>query len=103
MKTGKMHSANRESSLENGSSNFDRYEVLSLLWKNAQWLDEKIHKRQLKLNDVLKQRVYMVQVQSGLCKAILYGLKDEELEFRVVELEEKLKNGVLIPHEQNKS
>ena len=32
------------------------------------------------------------QVQSGLCKAILYGLKDDELELRVIELEEKLQD-----------
>jgi len=103
VKIGKMHSANRESSSKNGSSNFDRHEVLSLLWKNAQWLDEKIHKRQLKLNGVLKQRVYMVQVLGQQCKCLLYGLKDDELELRVIELEEKLKDGVLIPNEQRKT
>ena len=102
MRLGKMHCVNRESSSKNGSFNFDRHEVLSLLWKNAQWLDEKIHKKQLKLNDALKQRVYMVQVQNSLCKSILYGLKDEELESRIKELEKTLENCVVIPrHEQN--
>ena len=33
---------------------------------------------------------------------MLSGLKDEELELRVMELEEKLKNGVLIPKPEAK-
>ena len=39
----------------------------------------------------------MAQVYNQLCKTLLYGLKDKELELRILELEEKLKNGVLIP------
>ena len=35
-------------------------------------------------------------------QTILMGLKDEELEIRLMELEEKLKNGVLIPKPEEK-
>ena len=54
-----------------------------------------------------KKLVHPVRVT--LCRAAIYGysvmlsgLKDEELELRIIELEEKLKNGVLIPLEQRK-
>ena len=39
----------------------------------------------------LKQLVYMAQVYNQLCRTVLYALKDEELELRIMELEEKLK------------
>ena len=84
---------------EKASLQFTRYDVLALLWKNAEWLNEKIHKRQLKINQALRQRVYMVQVQSGVCKTIFGGLKDEELELRVKALEEIIEEGVVIPGE----
>ena len=71
------------------------------MWQNAEWLDDKIHLKQLKANGALRQRVYMVQVQSGVCKVILSGLKDEELEQRIKKLEELISNGVVIPGEQN--
>lgn len=41
----------------------------------------------------------MAQIYNQLCRTVLYGLKDEELELRVLELEEKLKNGVVVPVE----
>jgi len=94
-----MKAVNRERASQKGSLQFDRYDVLSLLWKNAQWLDKKVHKKQLKINGALRQRVYMVQVQNSLCKSILYGLKDEELELRLIELEKKIENAVIIPKE----
>jgi len=34
---------------------------------------------------------------------VLSGLKDEELESRVMEFEEKLKNGILIPKPEEKN
>lgn len=86
--------------MERASLQFTRYDVLALLWRNAAWLDKQIHKKQLKISNALKQRVYMVQVQSGVCKALIYGLKDEELELRVKELEETIRKGVVIPVEQ---
>lgn len=91
---------NTETSSQDSSLGFTRYDVLSRLWKNAQWLDDKIHLKQLKINPALRQRVYMVQVQSGVCKTILAGLKDEELEQRVKALEEIIREGVVIPNEQ---
>jgi len=88
-----------EATAKKDSLKFDRYDVLSLLWKNAEWLNDKIHLKQLKVNPALRQRVYMVQVQSGVCKTILSGLKDEELELRVKKLEETIKNAVVIPND----
>ena len=44
----------------------------------------------------------MTQVHNQLCKTVIYGLKDEELELRVKELEKKLKNGILIPKPEAK-
>jgi len=44
----------------------------------------------------------MVQVQCSVCKTILSGLKDEELELRVKALEEQLKDAVLIPKNESK-
>jgi hypothetical protein len=42
----------------------------------------------------------MVQTQNSLCKSILYGLKDEELELRIEKLEQAIKEGVVIPREK---
>ena len=89
-----------ETSSQSACLEFTRYDVLSRLWKNAEWLNDKIHLKQLKVNGALRQRVYMVQVQSGVCKVILSGLKDEELEQRVKALEDLIENGVVIPGEQ---
>jgi len=77
-----------------------RIDVLMALWTRAQWLNNRIsdvdcEKRQV--TPKLKQLVYMTQVHSQLCKTILYGLKDEELELRINELETQLKDGILIP------
>lgn len=91
---------NEQEGSDQPSLEFTRYDVLAKLWKNAEWLDKKIHLKQLKVNGALRQRVYMVQVQSGVCKVILAGLKDEELELRVKKLEELMKDAVMIPHEQ---
>jgi hypothetical protein len=77
-----------------------RSEVLLRLWDRAVWLDQTINAVDSNKKNVtpkLKQLVYMSQVYNQLCKTVLYALKDEELELRIMELEEKLKNGVLIP------
>ena len=47
-------------------------------------------------------RVKLLRASIYACSVLLSGLKDEELELRVLELEEKLKNGVLIPIEKRK-
>ena len=44
----------------------------------------------------------MATVECQISKVLLYGLKDEEVELRVLELEEKLKNGILIPKPEEK-
>jgi hypothetical protein len=46
---------------------------------------------------VLPIRVKLLRAAIYGYSVVLSGLKDEELELRVLELEEKLKNGVLIP------
>lgn len=77
-----------------------RTDVLASLWTRAQWLDKaqkEVDEDKKQVTPKLKQLVYMAQVHSQLCKTILYGLKDEELELRVIELETQLKNGILIP------
>lgn len=47
-------------------------------------------------------RVKLLRASIYGCSVLLSGLKDEELEIRILELEEKLKNGVLIPNEKYK-
>jgi hypothetical protein len=51
---------------------------------------------------VLPIRVKLLRAAIYGYSVVLSGLKDEELEIRVVELEEKLKNGVLIPKPEAK-
>lgn len=82
-----------------------RSDVLLTIWNRAKWLDETINKvdqNKRKVTPKLKKQIYMAQVYNQLCKTLLYGLKDEELELRIKELEEKLANGVLIPLEVRK-
>ena len=51
---------------------------------------------------VLAIRVKLLRAAIYGYSVLLSGLKDEELELRVMELEEKLKNGVLIPKPEEK-
>jgi len=51
---------------------------------------------------VLPIRVKLLRAAIYGYSVVLSGLKDEELELRVLELEEKLKNGVLIPKPEEK-
>ena len=82
-----------------------RCDVLLALWKRAAWLDETINavdRNKKRVTPKLRTQIYMTQVYNQLCKTVIYGLKDEELELRVLELEEKLKNGILIPKPEAK-
>lgn len=81
---------------------FDRTDVLEKLWRRAKWLEAKIDNQRLKLNPNLKVRASLVSKECRIYQTILMGLKDEELEIRLMELEEKLKNGVLIPKPEEK-
>ena len=76
---------------------FDRTDVLEKLWSRAKWLEAKIDNQRVKLNANLKVRASLVSKECRICQTILMGLKDEELEIRLMELEKKLKNSVLIP------
>jgi hypothetical protein len=51
---------------------------------------------------VLPIRVKLLRAAIYGYSVVLSGLKDEELELRVLELEEKLKNAVLIPKSEEK-
>jgi hypothetical protein len=79
-----------------------RSDVLLALWRRHEWLRSKIDKRQTQITPALKYRVYMATVECQISKVLLYGLKDEEVELRVLELEEKLKNSILIPKPKEK-
>jgi hypothetical protein len=81
---------------------FDRTDVLMKLWNRAMWLEHRIDNRRTKLDPNLKARASLVSKECRIYQIILMGLKDEELELRVMELEEKMKNGVLLPNEQHK-
>jgi hypothetical protein len=77
-----------------------RSDVMLALWNRAVWLDQAIKAVDSNKKNVtpkLMQLVYMAQVYNQLCRTVLYGLKDEELELRIMELEEKLKNSVILP------
>ena len=80
-----------------------RTDVLSELWLDFNQVKEiskavKEHPEQLVPE--LRCQIYIYQVRSQIGKTIISGLKDEELEIRVKDLEEKLKNGVLIPRNE---
>jgi hypothetical protein len=79
---------------------FTRTDVLEKLWSRAQWMAKKIDNRNTQFTPNLKARASLVEKERRLYQSILNGLKDEELEMRILELEEKLKNGVLIPKPQ---
>ncbi len=77
-----------------------RSDILLALWKNYHILKdlrEAIEQNKKDVSPKNKFQVYIIQVQAQLCKAILAGLSDQELELRLKVLEEKLANGVLIP------
>jgi hypothetical protein len=71
-------------------------DVLLALWNRHNWIKHRIENRQTQITPELKRRLYMATVECQICKTLLYGLKDEELEQRILDLEEKLKDGVLI-------
>lgn len=87
MKLSLDESVNSEGAEQKPSLEFNRIDVLALLWNRIKWLDVQIDKKQLKINHALRQRVYMAQVECGLCKTVLFGLKDQELDQLALEIE----------------
>jgi hypothetical protein len=82
-----------------------RAEVLTALWGDYGFLKdlrEAIDQDRKKPSQKTKFQVYIIQVQASVCKAILQGLTDQEIELRVIELETKLANSILIPKEKEK-
>ena len=84
------------------------FEINEIVNRNMvlQWLKEDISflRKMARSKNPIKNpiRVKLLRASIYGCSVLLSGLKDEELEIRIVELEEKLKNGVLIPVEQHK-
>jgi hypothetical protein len=76
---------------------FNRTEVLEFLWTRRKWLSEKVDNAQTKFNKPLEARRKLITSECHLCQIILQGLTDQELELRVMELETKLANSILIP------
>lgn len=76
---------------------FTRTDVLERLWSRAQWMAKKIDSRHTQFTPTLKARASLVEKERRLYQSILNGLKDEEIEMRLMELEEKLQNSILIP------
>lgn len=77
-----------------------RSDVLLALWKDYDTLKnlrEAVEQNKKQVTPALKFQVYVIQTQASLCRAILQGLTDQELELRVKELESKLQNSILIP------
>lgn len=81
---------------------YTRTDVLEFLWTRRKWLTEKVDNQRTKLDKNLKERASLIAKECRICQTILMGLKDEELEVRLMELEEKLKNSVLIPKPDEK-
>lgn len=81
---------------------FDRTDILEKLWSRAKWLEVKIDNQRTKLNSNLKVRASLVSKECRIYQTILLGLKDEELEIRLMELEHKLKNSILLPKSEDR-
>ena len=97
------YSLNGEKSRNNSSLKLNKIVNRNMILR---WLKEDIEFLRMKARqkNPIKNpiRVKLLRASIYGCSVLLSGLKDEELELRIVELEEKLKNGVLIPVEQNK-
>ena len=97
------YSVNGEKRRNNASSNYDGIVNRNMI---LQWLTEDISflRKMARCKNPIKNpiRVKLLRASIYGCSVLLSGLKDEELELRIVELEEKMKNGVLLPVEQHK-
>jgi hypothetical protein len=82
---------------------FSRIDVLALSWDVVKWLDHHRTNKALKINAALKERLYIAQIECSYFKVLIQGLKDEELELRIADLEEKLKEGILIDRDNRTS
>ena len=97
------YSVNGKKSRNNASSNsndiVNRNMILQWLKEDIEFLRKKARSKNPIKNPI---RVKLLRASIYACSVLLSGLKDEELELRITELEDKLKNGVLIPVEQHK-
>lgn len=79
----------------NYENTLKRIDVLRSLQQICKQLEKWANSRK----PVLPIRVKLLRAAIYGYSVIMSGLKDEELELRVIELENKLKNGVVIPRE----
>lgn len=75
----------------------NRNDILKVLWADIQWLRKKARNHNPIRNPV---RVSLIRASIYACSVLLNGLKDDELERRIEELEETIRGGVVIPNEQ---
>lgn len=73
-------------------------EVLKWLRDDVEWLRK--HSKQTHLGKYFMDRVKGLRASIYGCSVLIAGLKQEDLELRVKELEETIKNGVVIPGEE---
>ena len=77
-----------------------RNDVLTWLREDIEWLRK--HARQKYIGKNFMLRVHALRASIYGASTLLSGLKDEELELRVEELEKIIQNGVVIPSEKDK-
>ena len=95
------HAVEGKPGLNKGDSEHEldvkRNEVLQWLKDDVDWLRK--HSKQKYMGKNFMLRVHGIRASIYGCSTLLSGLKDEELELRVRELEEKIKDAVVIPNE----
>lgn len=101
LRTSPVQESETDLSCSRGSSQSEkcvsRTEILRILNEDVAWL--RAHARnKRRFKDPLKIQLLRASIYG--CSVMLSGLKDEELELRVLDLETKLKEGILI--ERNK-
>lgn len=79
-------------------SDVDLTEVLKWLKEDIKYLRK--HSKQGHMGKHFLDRVKGIRASIYGCSVLISGLKQEDLELRVKELEETVRNGVVIPDEQ---
>lgn len=77
-----------------------RTDILSAMWQDYGELKEvreAVKEGKKQPTNALRFQVYCLQTAASLCRGIIQGLSEQEFELRVLELESKLQNSILIP------
>lgn len=80
---------------------FTRADAMLKLWDIAQWHEQKRLNPKSQITINLKARSALSAKEIRCYQAIIQGFKDEEIEIRLRDLEEKLANSILIPKTQD--